>query len=80
LIGLILAAFGSSAHAQFGPPAGVAPYVFSAPEAAAIGAATGGGENTGACNWYSKGRGGGQYQCSGVPPAAPSKPGERGNK
>jgi hypothetical protein len=69
----------AAASAQFGPPGGFAPFLFSAPEAGAAASArpdpnpangAGGGVS---CYWESHGRGGGETQCAPNPAAPPKK-------
>ena len=77
LAGMAVLALGSTAHAQFGIPGGIAPYAINAPAAAAAG---GDGGAAGNCYWQSRGRGGGETECSLRPPAVPNKPPEAGKK
>ena len=77
LAALAVAAFVSSAQAQFGVPGGIAPYTINDPAAAAAGGYGGG---VASCYWAPRGRGGGETQCPVRTPAAPNKPAEAGKK
>jgi hypothetical protein len=78
LFALAFGLLGGPASAQFGPPGGIAPYTFTAPEVSTgVLGASGAGSAAGETSCYQQyyGRGGSRTQC--VPAAPTPTPGNK---
>ncbi len=76
LLAGIAGVFASPARAQFGPPGGIPPYLYVAPEAGAVGSAAAAANNANRnpnCYVQPRGRAAPQEQCEGQPSAEPKK-------